>query len=43
MNMIPVKKSSVWGQTRVLFLGSALLLLINLYFGFDNALIRDKP
>jgi len=33
-----VKNEAVWGHTRTLFLGSALLFLINIFFGFDNAL-----
>ncbi len=33
-----VKNEAVWALTRTLFLGSALLFLINNYFGFDNAL-----
>lgn len=36
--MFPVQNSAVWRQTRILFLGSALLFLINIYYGFDNAL-----
>lgn len=36
--MSRVKNDPVWRQTRILFLGSALLFLINIYFGFDNAL-----
>lgn len=33
-----IKNDSVWTLTRTLFLGSALLFLINIFFGFDNAL-----
>ncbi|MFQ5918780.1 MAG: hypothetical protein ACE5I4_01885 [Thermoplasmata archaeon] len=33
--------ASVWNQVRILFLGSALLFLINIFFGFDNALTPD--
>jgi hypothetical protein len=36
--MQAVKNQVVWGHTRTLFLGSALLFLINNFFGFDNAL-----
>jgi len=36
--MHAVKDRAVWGHTRTLFLGSALLFLINIFFGFDNAL-----
>lgn len=36
--MLPVQNNAVWRQTRILFLGSALLFLVNIYFGFDNAL-----
>jgi hypothetical protein len=39
-----VKNEAVWGHTRTLFLGSALLFLINIFFGFDNALtVGDLP
>ncbi len=33
-----VKNEAIWRQIRVLFLSSALLFLVNIYFGFDNAL-----
>jgi len=33
-----VKNDSVWGSLKVLFMGSLLIFLINIYFGFDNAL-----
>jgi len=36
--MFALKNRAVWGHTRTLFLGSALLFLINIYFGFDNTL-----
>ena len=36
--MFPVQNNAVWRQIRILFLGSALLFLVNIYFGFDNAL-----
>ena len=35
--MLPVRNEKVWAQTRILFIGSALLFLINIFFGFDNA------
>jgi hypothetical protein len=40
--MFPVQNNAVWRQTRILFLGSALLFLINIYFGFDNALTMGE-
>ncbi len=36
--MIQVRNREVWNQIRILFMGSAVLFLINIYFGFDNAL-----
>ncbi|HUF39064.1 MAG TPA: hypothetical protein VMN57_11115 [Anaerolineales bacterium] len=33
-----VKNDSVWGSLKYLFTGSLLIFLINIYFGFDNAL-----
>lgn len=33
-----VKNDSVWNSLKILFLGSLLLFLINIYFGFDNSL-----
>jgi hypothetical protein len=42
--MNAVRDQTVWRHTRTLFLGSALLFLINNYFGFDNALtVGDLP
>ena len=38
MGLKPVENASVWNHIRILFLGSALLFLINIFFGFDNAL-----
>ena len=35
--MIQVRNREVWNQIRILFMGSAVLFLINIYFGFDNA------
>ena len=40
--MFPVQNNAVWRQTRILFLSSALLFLINVYFGFDNALTTGE-
>jgi hypothetical protein len=36
--MLRVKNEDVWEQIRILFIGSAILFLANIYFGFDNAL-----
>jgi len=33
-----VKSDSVWQSLKILFMGSLLIFLINIYFGFDNAL-----
>lgn len=33
-----VKNDSVWGSLKTLFMGSLLIFLINIWFGFDNAL-----
>jgi hypothetical protein len=33
-----VKNDSVWQSLKILFMGSLLIFLINIYFGFDNAL-----
>ncbi len=33
-----VKNDSVWGSLKTLFMGSLLIFLINIFFGFDNAL-----
>ncbi|MCJ2531483.1 MAG: hypothetical protein LN413_04115 [Candidatus Thermoplasmatota archaeon] len=38
MGLTPVRNASVWNTVKILFLGSALLFLINIFFGFDNAL-----
>ena len=38
MNVAPVKNASVWGSLRTLFMGSMVIFLINIYFGFDNSL-----
>jgi hypothetical protein len=33
-----VKNDSVWRSLKILFMGSMLIFLINIYFGFDNSL-----
>ena len=33
-----VKNDSVWQSLKILFMGSLLIFLINIYFGFDNSL-----
>jgi hypothetical protein len=33
-----VKSDSVWQSLKILFMGSLLIFLINIYFGFINAL-----
>ncbi len=38
MYLTRVKNDSVWRSLKVLFLGSLLLFLINIFFGFDNSL-----
>lgn len=38
-----VKNEAVWEHIRVLFIGSAILFLANIYFGFDNALPDSIP
>lgn len=37
-----VQNDAVWGVLRTLFMGSALLFLINIYFGFDNGLTTGE-
>lgn len=39
--MLRVKNDAIWRLLRILFLWSALLFLINIYFGFDNALTPE--
>ena len=36
--MNQVRNHDVWNQVRIILMGSAVLFLINIYFGFDNAL-----
>lgn len=38
MGISRVRNRAVWGQLRIIFIGSGLLFLINNYFGFANAL-----
>lgn len=38
-----VKNGEVWGYIRNLFIGSGVLFLANIYFGFDNALPDGVP
>ena len=38
MNLQRVKNESVWQSLKILFIGSLLIFLINIYFGFDNSL-----
>jgi hypothetical protein len=38
-----VKNENVWNQIRMLFIGSSILFLANIYFGFDNALPDSIP
>jgi hypothetical protein len=38
MTIARVKNDSVWQSLKILFLGSSLIFLINIFFGFDNAL-----
>lgn len=41
--MLTVKNQTVWKQTRILLLGSALLFLINIALGFDNVITAELP
>ena len=44
MNATRVKNTNVWHSLKILFTGALLLFLINIYFGFDNALtLGDIP
>src|SRR5574341_1240616 len=38
MNIVQVKNPAVWKSLKVLFMAAPLIFLINIYFGFDNAL-----
>lgn len=37
-----VKNDSVWQSLKILFMGALLIFLINIFFGFDNALTVDE-
>ncbi len=37
-----VKNDSVWQSLKILFMGSLLIFLINIYFGFDNSLTAGE-
>ncbi|UCH61161.1 MAG: hypothetical protein JSV61_06685 [Anaerolineales bacterium] len=37
-----VKNESVWQSLKILFMGSLLIFLINIYFGFDNSLTAGE-
>ena len=39
--MVQVRIRKVWNQVRIIFMGSAVLFSINIYFGFDNAFTSD--
>ncbi len=41
--MLRVRNEQVWKQIKTLFIGSALLFLINIYFGFDNSISTEIP
>ncbi len=38
MYLARVKNDSVWHSLKILFMGSLLIFLINIYFGFDNSI-----
>lgn len=38
MHVSRVKNESVWQSLRILYIGAPLIFLINIFFGFDNAL-----
>ena len=42
MNLQPVKNQSVWGSIKIMLFAAPLLFLINIYFGFDNALTAGE-
>ncbi len=42
MDIARVKDDAVWRQLRIIFIGSALLFLINNFFGFANALTEGQ-
>lgn len=42
MNLGRVKNDSVWHSLKILFMAALILFLINIYFGFDNALTQGE-
>ena len=42
MNPGRVKNESVWRSLKILFIAAPILFLINIYFGFDNALTQGE-
>ena len=38
MSVSPVKNAVIWRHLKILFMGASLIFLINIFFGFDNAL-----
>lgn len=42
MQIQRVKNEAVWGHLKTLFLGTSVLFLINIFFGFDNALTAGE-
>lgn len=42
MNLGRVKNESVWRSLKILFMAAPILFLINIYFGFDNALTQGE-
>ncbi len=42
MNIVQVKNPAVWKSLKVLFVAAPLIFLINIYFGFDNALTTGE-
>lgn len=42
MTVHTVRNQSVWRDLRILFMAAAVLFLINIYFGFDNALTQGE-
>ncbi len=42
MYLARVKNDSVWQSLKILFMGSLLIFLINIYFGFDNSVTTGE-
>lgn len=42
MKIEPVRNQSVWRSLKILFIAAPILFLINIYFGFDNALTTGE-